>query len=169
MLQACADCQSGSCHASHVCELGRAAPASAQQLRHTASTSGHPSSVCRARLDAEPQRFAWYAGSKEKLAAARKHQPSVRNCGCSSNQLSKLMLQTRSPCRARLDAEPQRFAWYAGSKEKLAAARKHLPSVTEHGIAQPGLQSGEAVYTPWLFASGLTEEQVRRASARTCA
>ena len=60
--------------------------------------------------------------------------------------------------RRRLDAEPQRVAWYPGSKERMADAERRIPGLKGYGQA-PKPSNGHA-FSPWLFADGLSPDQV---------
>jgi hypothetical protein len=74
--------------------------------------------------------------------------------------------------RERLAREPRRVAWYPGSEAKVADFRAAIPGVEELGTAVNGAEDGHAAatqplkappaaYSPWLFAAGLSPEQVR--------
>ena len=60
--------------------------------------------------------------------------------------------------RRRLAAEPQRAAWYPGSKDRLADAKRRIPGLKQYGAAPQGASNGHA-FTPWLFSDGLSPDQ----------
>lgn len=80
-------------------------------------------------------------------------------------------------CRDRLDQEQQRVAWYPGSNERMAAAKKRIPNLQELGkpaVPEPGTSTtdssqpnghadprGLSKTSPWLLSTGLTPEQVQ--------
>ena len=51
------------------------------------------------------------------------------------------------------------MAWYPGSKERLADAKRRIPGLKEYCQAPKTAANGHS-FTPWLFSDGLSPDQV---------